>query len=599
MSEKHRPTGRKHASSANEELPVESETGASVKPRNWYWWTARIAHGLLMAMFLVFVLIQLLMRAWGDAIMVPIQNMVTYAQMMVATVCVIGWWFLFAPVSRTMKFAIGLPVIALLVGWWCSVRRLDFDGDMNARIEFFWEESAADRLAVHLEKSSTADIEQIDSGAANPFDMPTYRGIHRDGVVIGPDLRTDWEAHPPTELWRHPCGGGYSSFSIVGRQLITMEQRGENEVVVCYDADSGLEFWTFEYPSHFVEALGGPGPRSTPTIHDGAVYSFGTFGDLFKLDLKTGEKIWHVNSLQQFQLPNTTWAMTSSPLIIEGANTVVVNIGGLADEGGKPKPGGGLVAYELETGDLVWHGTALGEPQTDLTEFKVGNAAIEGLTGASVPGYSSPMLATLAGTEVILNFDGVAFRGHNPETGEEYWSYEFKAGDYISVAQPIVLNSNSVLISASYFTGTMTFDITHDGKQLRAIKRWDEPSTELRSKMSTPVYYNDYIYGLDEGMMVCFDPRDGTRKWKGRRGGSRGKYGHGQMLLANGKIIVLTEQGQLVLINPNPKELTELGVVQVLNEDIKTWNPLAMAYGKVFVRNAEEVACYDLQVSSE
>ena len=521
-------------------------------------------------------------------------NVLTYAQVMLTVICVIGWWFLFSPTRRSTCLLIGVPVVVAIVGWIYSIRKIDFGGAMDFRIEYAWEESAQERLKEHLQNAPTADVAVIEDSEISVEDMPAYRGVNRDGVVSGPQITTNWETHPPQELWRHPIGGGYSSFAVHGRQLLTMEQRGEDEAVVCYDTETGLEFWNHAYKAHFQEAMGGPGPRSTPTIHDGAVYSFGAFGDLFKLDLKTGEVIWHVNVLQQFRTPNTMWAMTSSPLIYQ--QSVIVNIGGVNEEGQqKPKPGGGLVAYELESGDLIWSGAALPEPDRERTEFDTGGRAVDGLQGLSVPGYSSPMIANIAGQEVLLNFDGTAFRGHDPTSGEQLWAYPFKAGDHISVAQPIVFDDDRVLISAGYSKGSVMLKISKSGDGWSFEEVWEKPSNRLRSKFSSPVLYEGYIYGLDEGVMVCINPADGSRQWKGRREGLRGRYGHGQILLNNGKIIVLCETGQLVLIDPNPNELTVLGTIQALDESIKTWNPHAMAYGKVFVRNAEEVACFDLR----
>ena len=579
------------------EIPATEQTeyteDATVQSRSKF---ARSADRILIGWFIFVVVMQIFMRLfWEPSFGEAIKNLITYAQIQLSVLLVLAWWFFFSPLSRKTVWMVGFPVILLIVGWVMSIRRIDFDGDVNARIEYFWDESAEERLETHRSQAETAEVEDIELVDVDEQDMPAYRGINRDGIVIGPELRTDWESNPPTELWRQPIGGGYSSFSVAGRQLITLEQRGENEAVVCYDTETGREYWTHSYQAYFTEALGGPGPRSTPTIHNEAVYSFGGFGDLFKLDLKTGEPIWHVNSLQQFGLPNTMWAMTSSPLIYK--QTVIVNIGGLPGDGVTLKEGGGLIAYDLETGNLAWFGAALPEPDRDRTEFDTGSIVVEGLVGKTVPGYSSPMLVTLAGEEVLLNFDGTAFRGHNPEDGEQYWSFPFKAGDHINVAQPLVFDDDRVMISAGYGMGSVMFQVSKNDGNWQLKELWEKPSLRLRSKFSSPVLYEGYVYGLDETIMTCIDPADGSRKWKGRRGGLRGKYGFGQLLLTNGQIVVLTEKGQLVLIDPNPEELTVLGALQVLDDRIKTWNPFAMSRGKVFVRNAEEVACYDLRAN--
>ena len=545
-------------------------------------------------MLLVFLVMQLVMRTvWEPAAGPALLNLITAAQILLSSILILIWWFFFSPFSMKSVLYVGLPVLVCLVAWLGSIQKVDFDGDMAINFRYRWEKSGIDQFREFQQNAVSASTETIEEVEQfSPEDMPAYRGINRDGVVIGPPIRKDWESNPPQELWRHPCGGGYSSFSIVDPVLITMEQRDDDEAVVCYEIATGREFWEHRYPGYF-NALGGPGPRSTPTIHNNAVYSFGCYGDLFCLDLKTGDVRWHVNVLQQFQLPTTTWGMTSSPLIHEGK--VIVNIGGLKDpeKAMADQTGNALVAYGLEQGELIWHGDGLPEPNRELNEFLTGSTAIEGIEGVTIPGYSSPMLATLGGMEQILNFDGCALRGHDLATGVQLWKFPFTAGDYINVAQPIVFGNDQVLISSGYGTGTSMLSVQKDGDSWKVQEDWH--STRLRSKFSSPVLFDGYVYGLDEGIMVCIDPQNGKRLWKGRRSGLRGRYGHGQMLLVDDHIVALTETGELVLIEPSPEELKVLGTTKVLADDEKTWNPLTIAYGKAYVRNALEVACYDLR----
>lgn len=554
-------------------------------------------------MLVVFLLMQLIMWSMAEPVIGPwLFNTITYAQIFVSGVCLLIWWFLFAPYSRRTIWSVGGPIVLLLIGWGASIRDIDPTGDMEMNIQYRWEKSSQEKFEEYRETQEAEPVPQITTTIQiSPDDVPGYRGVDRDGVVPSPPLRTNWEMHPPTELWRHPIGGGYSSFAIVAPLIVTMEQRGDDEAVVAYDVDTGQELWEHRYRAHF-DALGGPGPRSTPTIHHQHVYAYGCYGDLFCLNALTGEPIWHVNVLQQFGLPTTHWGMTASPLIHD--EKVIVTTGGLKDEqaGRTEQLTNGIVAYHLATGELVWHSSGIAVADPDRSEFQTGQAAIDGISGKTLPGYSSPMLVELAGQPVILNFDGTALHGHDPESGQLLWdSYPFLAGDYINVAQPILLPGDQLLISSGYGTGSMRLQVTFDEEtgNWECKPQWDEPSTRLRCKFSSPVYFDGYVYGLDEGRMVCFDPNTGERLWNGRREGLRGRYGHGQMLLADNHIIVLTESGELVLIEPSPQELIVKGIHQVLSDDVKTWNPLAMAYGKAFVRNASEVACFDLRANTD
>src|SRR5262249_30225008 len=128
-------------------------------------------------------------------------------------------------------------------------------------------------------------------------DFPRYRGAEGRGLVAGDArLLPSWEYTSPTVLWKQPCGGGFSGFAIAGNVLVTMEQRGEREAVVCYDRATGRERWVHDYPARFRHVVGG-GPRATPTIDGGRIYAFGAMGDLSCLSAE-GRLVWHKNMLE-------------------------------------------------------------------------------------------------------------------------------------------------------------------------------------------------------------------------------------------------------------------------------------------------------------
>jgi outer membrane protein assembly factor BamB len=547
---------------------------------------ARIATRALVVMLSLFLLSQpLIWLAWRPAMGDSLKNLITYSQAMLSTLCVIGWWFCCAPVSRPTRLKVGVPIVVILAIWVGSIRRVEFSGDMVPHLTYRWQPSTAERLQAfqNRKKPWWSEIPPPSMGSfeIEAEDSPAYRGIHRDGVVIGPALMQDWSQAASREKWRAPCGGGYSSFSILGPQAVTMEQRGPDEAIVCYETGSGRQLWEHRYPAAFDEALGGPGPRSTPTISGDAVYSFGAFGDLCCLGLEDGKLRWHVNSLEQFQTPNTIWAMSGSPLVDDGK--VIVNIGGLK--------GNGLIAYRVTDGSVVWHGAGLPEPRS-IQKFQTGEPAVSA-AGTSVPGYSSPMLANLKGFEQILILDGTALRGIDRESGAELWSFPFEAGDHVSVAQPIVFPDGRVFLAASYGKGNVMVQIERRGESWETSELWT--GRTMRCKFTSPVLWENYLYGLDEGLMVCVDPQTGSRMWKGGKTGLRGRYGHGQILLTNGQIVVLTESGEAVLVQASPEALQELTSLRVLPEG-KTWNPPTLARGRLFVRNASEMACYDLNL---
>jgi outer membrane protein assembly factor BamB len=531
---------------------------------------------------------------WGvmDPVMGPsIQNLVTVSMAIVTALVIVLWLLCFSPFRWRLALPLALAILLPLGGLIASVRQVDFTGDMQPVLRFRWEPTQAERLQAFRPAANGTAVGDVGDVAPEPTpeDMPSFRGAQRDGVVAGPPLLQDWSATPPRELWRRPCGGGYSSFAVVAPYAVTIEQRGATEAVVAYDTDTGNEHWVHEYPADFQEPMGGPGPRSTPTIHRGRVYVLGALGDLHCLNLLDGESLWHVNILtDNGLLPgnggsplNSMWAMAGSPLTVD--DLVVVNAGGPA--------GNGLVAYGLETGERVWQGEGLANPTFS------GNAT-------NRAGYSSPMLADLAGARQILIFDGVGVRGCDRVDGRQLWSFQFDGGGggdpgVVNVAQPLVLNGDRVLISASYGRGSALLHIVREGDAWRVGEGdsavWPvagEVNLKLRSKFSSPVLHDGFVYGLDEGVLVCLDPETGQSRWK------KGRYGHGQLLLTNGQIVLLSEQGELVLIQPSPEEFIELSRIPILPGG-KTWNPLALARGRAYLRNHFEAVCLDLCATNQ
>jgi outer membrane protein assembly factor BamB len=464
------------------------------------------------------------------------------------------WWWRFLLLFGSVLLVVGAAL--------ATVREVHFKGDMAPILKFRWQPGQED-LEARLEANrrqhgNTSELDQVELGL-KPTDFPEYRGHKRDGIVQGPPLVRDWEKHPPREVWRQPSGGGYASFAVVGNAAITIEQRRDKEAVVCYDTGTGKERWVYEYPAFFKEVLGGNGPRATPTIAGNEVYSFGAAGNLVCLNAANGEFKWSVNILENND--NIMWGMSGSPLVYD--NMVVVNPGAQRESAA----GRALIAYDRADGKVVW---------------SAGNAKAA---------YASPMLATLAGRKQILVFDAKGLAGFDAGKGAELWRFPWETYQDINVAQPIILDDDRVFISSGYGHGCALIKITEADGKWSAQEVWSDHSKHaLHCKFSNPVFYQGYLYGLDEKKLVCFDAKAGKEVWRSDRAHD---YGHGQLLLSGDLLIILAESGKLVLVEATPEGHHELGSIQVLEGD-KTWNYPALADGKAYIRNAVEMACYDL-----
>jgi outer membrane protein assembly factor BamB len=381
---------------------------------------------------------------------------------------------------------------------------------------------------------------------------PDFRGPRRDGVYREGRIRTNWPAGGLTPLWKQPAGGGYASFVVADGRAFTIEQRGAKEVVAAYDVGTGRELWTNIWEAEFRESMGGDGPRATPTWSDGRVYALGAIGELRALDAASGQVRWRTNILNDAGASNLTWGMAAAPLVV--GNTLIVLPGGAA--------GASVLAYDRVTGRRLW--SALQDQAS----------------------YASPVQVTLGGVPQILVFTAARLVGLSLDGGTVLWDYAWPGPNGINAAQPLVLDGDRVYISSGYGMGAAVLQIAKGDSGFSAREVWR--NTRMKNRFASAVVHDGVIYGLDESILAAVDAATGEQKWKG------GRYGYGQLLLADGHLIVLTEDGELALVKANPARHEEIARFQVLNG--KTWNPPAMAGGYLLVRNLAEMAAFDLRV---
>jgi outer membrane protein assembly factor BamB len=376
-----------------------------------------------------------------------------------------------------------------------------------------------------------------------------FRGPNRDGRYEEMAVSATWPAQGPPLLWKQPIGLGYASFVVADRRAYTIEQRRGKETVAAYDVDTGRELWTQSWNASYTDSTG-DGPRATPTWDEGRLYALGATGELRCLDAKSGAVIWGKNILSENQASNLPWAMAASPLIVD--DKVILLPGGTSNNS--------VVAYNKMTGAPIW------KSQSDRQA------------------YVSPMLVTLAGRRQIVVVSASRAFGLEPSDGSVLWSYLWDTDMGINVSQPIMVDGNHFFISSGYGKGAALVEVSGSGKNLSTRTVWE--NVNMKNKFNSSVLHNGYVYGLDEGILTCVDVKTGERKWKG------GRYGYGQVLLAGGNLIVMADTGELVLVRATPDQLSEVARFTAL--DGKTWNYPAIAGGRLLVRNANEMAAYNI-----
>lgn len=382
-----------------------------------------------------------------------------------------------------------------------------------------------------------------------------FRGPKRDGHYTEQPINVDWVKSPPKLLWKQPVGAGYASFVVADGLAFTIEQRREQETVTAYEVETGREIWAHNYAAHFQEWMGGEGPRATPTWHEGRLYALGGTGQFRCLEATTGKLLWQHDLFAEHSCSNLFFALAASPLVVD--DKVIVLAGEPQGRDGRM-----LIAYDKTTGSVMWK------------------------TLEDKAAYSSPMLVKLAGERQLLVHSAGHLLGVSPADGKALWRFPWRVEFDNSIAQPIVTSTNRLVLSAGYGTGAVGIELNRTETGFAVKELWRNKF--LKNKFTSSVLHNGHLYGLDEDILVCLDAATGERRWKD------GRYGYGQVLLASGHLVILCGDGDLALVQALPDRHVEVARVPGIKG--KTWNHPAIAGGTLFVRNAIEMACFDLSI---
>ena len=442
-------------------------------------------------------------------------------------------------------------VAAILIGCgvWTLVRTDGIHGG-GSDLAWRWTPTAEDRLLAHagddppsLPPPPTAA--EIPEAAIAP-EWPGFRGPERDGQVRGVRIETDWTASPPIEMWRRPIGPGWSSFAVSGDLLYTQEQRGDDEIVACYRVSTGEPVWRHTDPVRFWESNGGAGPRATPTVDRGRVYTLGATGIVNALDATTGSVVWSRNAASDTSIDVPTWGFAGSPLVIDDVVIVAVS--------------GSLVGYDVSSGQPRWFGPAKGGS------------------------YSSPHRATIDGVEQILLLTTTGATSVAPADGELLWEHAWPGG---AIVQPALTDDGEIVIHAlagAGGLGTRRLAITRGATVWSVEERWT--SNGLKPYFNDFVIHEGHAFGFDGSILACIDLEDGKRKWKG------GRYGSGQLILLADQdlLLVLSEDGELALVSATPDKFTEVARFEAIEG--KSWSHPVLIGDILLLRNDQEMVAF-------
>jgi outer membrane protein assembly factor BamB len=411
--------------------------------------------------------------------------------------------------------------------------------------------------------------------AAEPGeDWPQWRGPKRDGSVSAATLKKlpkDWPAAAPAPAWTSFVGSGYSSpviadgrVFVMGREPKDKEDKEALETCLCFDAKTGSRLWRHAYNTTYQspDPRGGHGPKSTPTVDGDRVYMIGLGGMFTCLDVKSGKVLW------SHDLQKEAWGVEkdeegvdkwfppcgyASSVVVEG-DQVIAQVGG--------KKMGSMAAFDRKSGKLLWH------------QFPERSS------------YGSSVVADLAGKRQVIGFTGLRMVGLDLASKEKLWELPFPAMFEQTITTPVVYK-DLVIVSGEQ-KPTVALRVTKSGEKVEQKEAWT--NADLKAYMTSPVLFGDYMVGADSAgrRLVCIDMATGATKWSSPK-----LAGHISLVVAGDKILCLTSKGELFVMAADPKEYRELAKWKV-SEAGESWAYLGVAGSRLYVKDKENVICFDL-----
>lgn len=423
-------------------------------------------------------------------------------------------------------------------------------------------------------------------------EWPQWLGPQRDAIWRDTGIIEKFPENGPKLVWKQPLGGGYTGPAVAMSKVYVTDRAVKagaakpksdfdrkgipgTESIKCLDAVTGKELWKHTYECTY-DISYAAGPRCTPVVHQGKVYSLGAIGDLFCLDAENGTIIWEKHFPKQYGVKSPLWGWSASPMI-DGDKLICI-------VGAKD---GLAMAFNKDTGSELWKSL-----------------------DAAEPGYCPPVIYTLAGTRQLIIWHPEAVNGLNPETGEVYWKVPFKLQAGLNVPMPRQLSGDRIFVTA-FYNGPMMLHIKPGTPPTAEVAWKGKSNSEIRTDglhaiMPTPFVADEHIYGIcSYGQLRCLKDATGERVWDTLKATDikRPERWANAFLVRHEEsknYFIFNEHGDLIIAKLSPKGYEEISKANLIDPTLVAmgrdivWTHPAFAYRCVFVRNDKEIACYSL-----
>lgn len=398
----------------------------------------------------------------------------------------------------------------------------------------------------------------------SPASWLQWGGPTRNFMSDSKGLASSWPATGPKRLWTRALGEGHSSILVENGRLYTMYRQitreaasaKHEEAVAAFDGATGKTIWEFKYPAPTsnIDFSEGFGPHSTPLIAGNRIFATSSRSELFALDKATGKRIWSHDLVREYRAIPAGRGYSCSPVLYNG--TIIVTMGG---------PDQGVAAFDQQTGKLLWK------------------------SGYFVWAPASPLLIEVDKQPQLVVFAGDLVTGMDPANGRVLWSYPHKTDWGLNISTPVWSASDHLLfLSSAYGTGSRALELRQAAGKTTVTEKW--ATNRMRVHIGTVIRLGDYVYGssgdFGPAFITAVDMKSGKIVWQDR------SFARAQLLYADGKLIVLDEDGALGLATVSPQGLKVLARATVLNH--VSWTPPTLAGTTLYVRDRRTMAAFNL-----
>lgn len=387
-------------------------------------------------------------------------------------------------------------------------------------------------------------------------DWLQWGGPTRDFVSSSKGLAAAWPATGPRQLWSRPLGAGHSAILADGNALYTMYSIGQQEIVIALAADTGKTIWEHKYDALHsgMNYEHGVGPHSTPLLVGDLLYTVGATGKLFALDKKTGKVAWSHDMWTDYGGKKMDRGYSCSPIAYK--NTIILTLGG---------EGQTLIAFNQKDGSVAWKNQTL-----DMSP-------------------SSPMIINVNGQDQLIAFLGKVVAGIDPNNGNLLWSHPHVTEWGLNISTPVWGNDNLLFISSAYSGGSRVLRLTQKDGRTTAEELWAHK--RMRLHHGTAIRIGDYVYGssgdFGPAFFAAVNVKTGEIAYQDR------SFPKSNLVLADGKLIILDEDGNLALATATPTELKVISKASVLKN--LAWTAPTLVGTKLYLRDRHTIAALDLK----